>query len=164
MGKMSRWGIGPLFAAGSFAYGAAMLLLGRWLAYDLTIRIIPRPLLAGLAWLLLGVGIPFFIAALFSLHRAYNSNQLVTTGIFSLCRNPIYAAWVVFLVPALMLFQANWLALSVPVFMYGYVRVLVRHEERYLETRFGDSYREYRRRVFCVIPLSGILPKFKSDQ
>lgn len=100
------------------------------------------------------IGVPFFVFALLSVHRAYSANKLITTGIFSLCRNPVYAAWVVFFVPGSMLIRANWLGMTIPIFMYLLLRLLIRKEETNLESVFGEEYIKYKKRVMCILPLS----------
>jgi protein-S-isoprenylcysteine O-methyltransferase Ste14 len=75
--------------------------------------------------------------------RAYNANELVTKGVFKCCRHPVYASWVVFIVPGITLLMKNWLGMSAPIFMYSILRLLVKKEEIYLENVFGSQYREY---------------------
>jgi protein-S-isoprenylcysteine O-methyltransferase Ste14 len=152
--KLSRWGIGPFFALCSLGYGAIIIVLNSYFNLHFEITLLPREVLVILAALLLAIGVPFFVLALFALHRAYHSDKLVTSGIFSLCRNPIYASWVVFLVPGIMLLRADWLGLTLPLFMYVVLRILVRKEEKYLERVFGEAYLDYRKKVMCVLPLS----------
>src|SRR6266566_631731 len=68
------------------------------------------------------------------------TTALVATGPFRLSRNPLYVGlalvanvlWVLVLVAPVLL-----------VMHYG----VVRREERYLEAKFGDAYRQYRSRV-----------------
>ena len=70
-----------------------------------------------------------------------------------MCRHPVYAAWVVFFVPAVMLFFNTWLGLTAPLFMYVVIRVLVDKEEIYLEEMFGEAYLLYKKRVPLVLPI-----------
>lgn len=73
------------------------------------------------------------------------ANSLVVNGPYRFSRNPIYLADLLLVAGAVLVMTKPWaLALLVPVFL-GLRRVVVRHEEPYLESRFGDDYREYRR-------------------
>jgi protein-S-isoprenylcysteine O-methyltransferase Ste14 len=74
-------------------------------------------------------------------------------GPYALCRHPIYASWIVFNVPAIVLLADNWLGLLSVAPMYVALRILVRREEAWLERTFGDTYLEYRRRVNPVLPV-----------
>jgi protein-S-isoprenylcysteine O-methyltransferase Ste14 len=40
-----------------------------------------------------------------------------------------------------------WPLLSVPLVVIIIDRIVIRKEERYLEERFGDEYRQYKKRV-----------------
>ena len=150
--KMSRWGIGPLFAGLSLIYFLVMAVASRTFYLFFNLDILSNPLFRVAGVILIIVGIPFLILALFSAHRAYNAGRLVTGGVFSLCRNPIYASWVVFIVPGLVLFQNSWLVLTSPIFMYIILINLVQIEEKYLEKMFGDPYLVYKKRVPCILP------------
>jgi len=75
------------------------------------------------------------------------STALVATGPFSFSRNPLYVALTLMYVGLALLANALWvLVWIVPVLVLMHYGV-VRREERYLETKFGDAYRAYRSRV-----------------
>jgi hypothetical protein len=77
---------------------------------------------------------------------------LATTGIFGVVRNPIYSAWIVFLIPGLVSLSRSWLLLLTPLVAYLVFKFRIRREDEYLEKRFGQAYRDYRRRVNEIIP------------
>jgi protein-S-isoprenylcysteine O-methyltransferase Ste14 len=102
--------------------------------------------------LLLGVALIVFCMAVYQFwrHRTTvnpmridNSSSLITRGVYSLSRNPIYLADAI-----LLLAWAIWLGnfanlLLVAVFMAYITRFQIRPEERMLEHKFGDSCRAY---------------------
>jgi protein-S-isoprenylcysteine O-methyltransferase Ste14 len=102
---------------------------------------------------LLGAGIPFGVVALVTLHRGFANGKLFTRGVYAWCRHPIYASWIISLVPGTLLLFGTWLFVLVPLMMYFALRLLVRREEEWLESTFGEEYRVYRRRVSAVLPL-----------
>lgn len=81
----------------------------------------------------------------FRTHRP--ATALVTGGPYRLSRNPIYIALTLFYLGLAVVADSPWaLALVVPllaVMRYG----VVGREERYLESKFGEPYREYKARV-----------------
>ena len=79
-------------------------------------------------------------------------DQLATTGIFGVVRNPIYAAWIIFIIPGLVLLLRFWPMFFAPFLAYGLFKMLVGKEEKYLEERFGETYLEYKARVPEVFP------------
>jgi len=150
--KMSRWGVGPIFAALSIGYGMTAIAISNYFYPVFTIDIVPGRLLWVLGILLIVVGIPFFITSVITAMRAYNADDLVTDGIFRCCRHPLYASWVVFIVPGIVLLAQNWIALTTPIFMYLILHKLVEKEERYLSSVFGSAYEEYQEKVPRILP------------
>ena len=106
--------------------------------------------------LLLVIGVPMWLLAVRAVMRAYNSDRLVTSGVFNLVRHPVYSAWIVFNIPAIALLFRSWPLLLAPVVAYAVFKLSIRTEDEYLEQRFGQEYRDYRARVNELIPI----PKF----
>ena len=75
------------------------------------------------------------------------SLALVTDGIFGRLRNPMYVGLTLILAGLAILLASVWMLVMtiifVPVIHFG----VVRREERYLEAKFGDAYRQYKARV-----------------
>ena len=74
-------------------------------------------------------------------------------GAFALVRHPVYAAWIVFLLPGLGLLSRSWLLLVTPLVAYAVFKTLIAKEDDYLTERFGQPYLDYRARVREIIPL-----------
>jgi protein-S-isoprenylcysteine O-methyltransferase Ste14 len=75
------------------------------------------------------------------------SLQLATAGVFQYLRNPMYVGLLLMVGGIGIAFASDWtLAMVVPVALVLHHGVVLR-EERYLEARFGDSYRRYMDRV-----------------
>lgn len=84
--------------------------------------------------------------------RHWRQGQLCTTGPYRWCRNPLYASWILLVVPGLMLVLRMPGLLGVPVIMYLVLCRLIRREESYLEERFGEAWRRYRDRTNRLWP------------
>jgi protein-S-isoprenylcysteine O-methyltransferase Ste14 len=108
----------------------------------------------------LAVGIPLLVLAaslmgwgIWSLSQKGESpypyrptERLLTGGALRVSRNPIYTADLLTLLGlAVLLDTATGLAVVVAIGLLAHN--VVKAEERYLEARFGDEYREYRSRV-----------------
>jgi|SRR5882672_117220 len=107
-----------------------------------------------LRWVGLGlglIGLSGLILARYTLGRSFSvapkATALVTRGIYSRIRNPIYVSGVIFTSGFFLMVRkpALWLVL-LPIITLQIVRV--RQEARVLEATFGDAYREYRRRTW----------------
>jgi len=149
---MSIWGAGPRIGLFTLLYavaaGAATL---RWPAL-FTIGAIAYPYLAAAAAVLLLATVPLYVAAIVPLRKAYGEGRLVTGGAYAVCRHPLYAMWILLIMPAIALLLKSWLFFSTAVFMYVVARIEIRREEAYLEERFGRQYAEYKRRVNAIFP------------
>jgi protein-S-isoprenylcysteine O-methyltransferase Ste14 len=148
---LSRWGIGKKLIAVSALYAIPAGMF-TYLYPNLFIIPIPRRALktAGDALLLIGILLLGWAAYTFTV--GFNKGNLVTKGLFSLVRNPIYAVWMFFLIPGIALLCASWLLLLTPLVTYlGFTR-FIQTEERDLTKRFGRRYLDYKARTHALWP------------
>lgn len=121
----------------NFVFGVSVFGLGLFIGIKSTRELYTR-----------GHGLPWG-----ELNGSSKSQDLVTTGVYASCRNPMTLGYS--LLPAGMGLTCRSLgmALLVPA---GIITVLVLYlklwEEPQLETRFGDAYREYKRKTPFLIP------------
>jgi protein-S-isoprenylcysteine O-methyltransferase Ste14 len=75
------------------------------------------------------------------------ATAIVTGGIFSWLRNPMYVGGTLILAGLSILLASDWMLVMtivfVPVIHFG----VVRREERYLEAKFGETYLSYKAKV-----------------
>lgn len=92
------------------------------------------------------------LLAIITVMRAYNRDVLVTSGIFGLVRHPVYSAWIVWIVPGVVLLTQSWPLLFTPVVGYLVFKLLIHREDEYLGRRFGQAYADYHTRVNELFP------------
>lgn len=103
----------------------------------------------GLAISLLGLA--GVTVARYTLGRSFSitakATELVTQGIYSRVRNPIYVSGEIFFVGVIVMVRrpAFWLIL---VILIPIQIIRARREARVLEAKFGDEYRQYRDRTW----------------
>lgn len=134
-----------------YAVGLAVGFLLQW--------VVPRPILATSAryWiggLVLALGVVLAIWGRHVMERAGTNvnptlptTALVTTGPFRVSRNPLYVALTLVYIGLALLANALWVLLLVVPVLFVLHNGVVRREERYLEAKFGETYRAYRSRV-----------------
>jgi protein-S-isoprenylcysteine O-methyltransferase Ste14 len=150
--KMSRWGVGPSILLPTGAY-AVIAGLATWLWPEIcVVTLVPRVVFLVAGIVLLVIGVPMLVVAGRAATIAYNSDKLATTGIFGLTRNPIYSAWIVFIIPGLVLLSRSWPLFLTPVVAYMVFKARIGRENEYLEKRFGDEYRKYKVQVSELVP------------
>jgi protein-S-isoprenylcysteine O-methyltransferase Ste14 len=75
------------------------------------------------------------------------STQIVASGPYRYMRNPMYVAGVLIIGGLALALASDWtLIMLVPTAVVLHYGVVLR-EERYLERKFGDAYRQYREAV-----------------
>ena len=72
---------------------------------------------------------------------------IVQDGPFRFSRNPLYISLTLFYVGVALIFNAVIPILVLPLLLVVVHLGIIRREERYLEAKFGDQYRQYRARV-----------------
>jgi protein-S-isoprenylcysteine O-methyltransferase Ste14 len=75
------------------------------------------------------------------------ASALVTDGIFGWLRNPMYVGLTLFLVATSLALASDWMLVMTIVFVLVIHFGVVKREERYLEAKFGETYRQYKARV-----------------
>jgi protein-S-isoprenylcysteine O-methyltransferase Ste14 len=75
------------------------------------------------------------------------TTTLIRGGIYKRTRNPMYQAFLLFVLGFAFAFGSDWIFLLLPLAMLVMHVAVVRREERYLAAKFGDAYRDYCARV-----------------
>jgi protein-S-isoprenylcysteine O-methyltransferase Ste14 len=96
-------------------------------------------------------GLALLVWAILTLWRArttvlphQGASALVTNGPFRIRRNPIYLGEAMIFLGLAELTKSVWLVILTPVFALLITWLAILPEERHLEAKFGDAYREYK--------------------
>jgi protein-S-isoprenylcysteine O-methyltransferase Ste14 len=134
-------------------YGAAfvVVLVCRWV-WPMPILGQSVALLLGLALVALAIGCAIWgrrtmKAAGTNIDPTLPATAIVTSGPFRFSRNPLYVALTLLYLGLSMAFNTWWGAVVLVPLLILMQRGVVLREERYLEEKFGESYRAYRGRV-----------------
>lgn len=131
------------------------LLAAIWLHLEYpAIAALPPALafLRPLGYLLLALGLLLWGTAVVQLLTGFSQGKLVTTGAYGVVRNPIYASFALFVLPAVALLAQTWVYFVVSIFLYLGVMLFIGVEEQQLTRVFGQQYQDYCRRVDRMIP------------
>lgn len=147
-------GVGPIIVIPQLVLTVAGLILSRFSAIP-CIKLGIFRLCGNIAGVLLVFwGVYLWIAANFKekINDGIKNNHLITKGVYSMTRNPIYSAF--FLICFGVIFIANNLLLFfVPIICWSYMTVLLKiTEEKWLLNLYGDEYRTYCKKVNRIIP------------
>lgn len=75
------------------------------------------------------------------------TSKIITTGAFSVSRNPLYLGGIFFLAGIALAFNFPWVFILLIPSIAACHSVLILPEERYLAARFGEQYRVYAMKV-----------------
>jgi protein-S-isoprenylcysteine O-methyltransferase Ste14 len=82
----------------------------------------------------------------------FEDHELVRTGPYSMIRHPIYSSLLAVLLSTLLLLTRwQWAVVSLALYVAG-TEIRVHTEDRLLESRFQDVFRQYRRCVPAYVP------------
>jgi protein-S-isoprenylcysteine O-methyltransferase Ste14 len=149
---MSILGVGPLLAVtGGLSFVLILVFQGFW-GVEASVSAAFQPILFGAGALIGVIGFYFWLASALLIGRKFAEHQLITAGVYRYSRNPMYAAFIVFLIPASALLLNDLLILLVSLVMFSVFKISIRKEEAYLRSEFGPEYQHYTERVAQLIP------------
>lgn len=110
-------------------------------------RIVLGVLIGGGGFYILSKGFRLFMQAETDPLTTRPASSLVTTGIYTRTRNPMYIGEIAFLAGIGIVSNSYWIVLSSIVFGLYLHCYVIQREEAYLLRRFGDRYAAYCGRV-----------------
>jgi protein-S-isoprenylcysteine O-methyltransferase Ste14 len=75
--------------------------------------------------------------------KSFNKNKLMTDGLYKVFRDPMYVAYLIFVVPGICLLFNSWLVLTTILLNYVLYSKLIKREHKYLEVKFSTEYKNY---------------------
>ena len=152
--KLPMFGIGPYLVLGM----GILTLIGMILSGN----ILKSGILYGI-WIIVFriVAILLMVAGIFvwykgafgsNMDESITENRLMTEGIYSWVRNPMYSGWWIFMIGLILLLHNAWL-LVIPVINWGIMTVVLKNtEEKWLLDLYEKEYEDYKKRVNRCIP------------
>jgi protein-S-isoprenylcysteine O-methyltransferase Ste14 len=125
-------------------------LLGKFILLPIIIAPVIRNMGLGLA----GIGFLFGILSVFAFANARTTvnphgsvRTVVSSGVYRFTRNPIYLGMFFMLIGFPLTFGNVWGIPLALAFIPLMNKLVIEHEEAYLEKKFGEAYTGYKRRV-----------------
>ena len=130
------------------------LAIGLALNHIWPVGFLPQPARLLLAILLIAIGLVLGGLGFRELKRVGTnvaphlpSTALATGSVYSYTRNPLYVALTLFYLGIAAATDGLWQLLLVAPLVFVMRYGVIGREERYLEAKFGDAYRQYKQRV-----------------
>ncbi len=145
-------GVGPIIVTPQLLLTVLSIMISKKRLLDFELKHKVPIIIFGVIIILSGLlmwGIAIFKS---KIEKNIRSNTLVTTGVYSWVRNPIYSAFLLFCIGAICI-NANPVLLFIPFICWGYMTVFLKKtEEVWLHNLYGEKYEEYCKKVNRCIP------------
>jgi protein-S-isoprenylcysteine O-methyltransferase Ste14 len=128
----------------------AAFLLGRFVQLPFSVS----RLVKYIGFALVVIGFLFGLGAAIAFRRARTTldpyhpvASLVTSGMYRFSRNPIYLGFLLMVIGIPLNVGTYWGLVLAPIFILLCNKLVIEHEEAYLEKKFGETYTSYKSRV-----------------
>lgn len=145
---MKITGVAPQIAVPTFAYLALIAYVQYLIQPMFAISEFHYSILIMGAIIFILAGILMVVSVGRKLLRAYKDKTLMTDGLFRIFRNPMYSAYLLFVIPGIVLLINSWLAFTAIILNYILFRIFIRKEHHYLEQKYGAEYQKYLQKVW----------------
>jgi protein-S-isoprenylcysteine O-methyltransferase Ste14 len=98
--------------------------------------------------ILIIIGTMMVINVAIKLQKSFKANILMTDGLYKFFRNPMYVAYLIFIIPGICLLFNSWLVLTSIILNYILLQIFIKEEYKYLEEKFGEEYKIYLSKVW----------------
>lgn len=145
--EMKIVGVAPLIAIPTFLYLILTAVISFLTGSVFTITKQKNSVLLLIGIVLVLIGALMVISCSRKLLKSFNRGLLITGGLYRIFRNPMYAAYLLFVIPGICLLFNSWLVLTTVIVNYILFSVFIKREHRYLREKFGSEYEKYLEKV-----------------
>ncbi|MBK7631788.1 MAG: isoprenylcysteine carboxylmethyltransferase family protein [Ignavibacteriales bacterium] len=141
--KMKITGVAPLIAVPTFVYLIITAIISYLSKPVFSIIKNDGTVLIYLGAALIIPGVIMVAACGRRLLKFFDKNKLMTEGLYKIFRDPMYVAYLIFIIPGICLLFNSWLVLTTIILNYFLFSSLKKREHKYLEEKFGAEYKAY---------------------
>jgi protein-S-isoprenylcysteine O-methyltransferase Ste14 len=124
------------------------------LARFIPLPFVVPPIIKNFGFALVVIGFLLGLGAVLAFRRARTTldpyhpvSSIVTSGIYGFSRNPIYLSFLLMVIGIPLNTGTYWGIILAPLFILFCNKLVIEHEEAYLEKKFGETYTSYKSRV-----------------
>ena len=147
MKKLDFFGAGPKIGRIALPWLAATIILTLVFSAVFTFGLAAKPSLFIAGSIILAAGLILYAVTVRSLLKGLKETRLVTTGLYRVCQNPLYAVIMLLIIPGIALMMNSWIILTTPVAGYMVFRRYISQEYKEMTEVFGEDYIKYHERT-----------------
>jgi len=144
-------GVGPKIFKYTVPFILVSITLGIFFPELSKIPFINETLRKILGYIILALGFAMYLLTVKHFLKHFALGKLITNGVYSISRNPLYTSWILFILPSIALITNNWTFVSAPIAMYLFFSMYIHEEEKSLLSVVGEEYNQYCRKVNQLI-------------
>lgn len=149
--KMTIFGIGPKILKKTLLIAIIIYASQYFFFPDFKIQISQTlAFIIGEVWFVLGI--PIWISGGIEINKNFKKGKLATSGILKYIQHPIYCAFILFYIPALVFMSRSWIGFIMPFVFYFFFKIYIGIEEKWLKEKFGDEYLIYNNKTGRIFP------------
>lgn len=121
--------------------------------YVLPVHYLEKDYINYTGWILLHLSLIWILIAQYQMHNSWrigidekNKTELVTKGLFSVSRNPIFLGMIVSMLGAFLVLP-NAITFFIAIASYLLIQIQIRLEEEHLQRTHGDVYSQYKKKT-----------------
>lgn len=141
--KIKITGVAPLIAVPTLVYLIITAIVSYLTKPSFSIIENDSVVLIYLGIILIVPGVIMVAACGRRLLKSFDKNKLMTDGLYKIFRDPMYVAYLIFVIPGICLLFNSWLVLTTVLLNYVLYSKLIKREHKYLEVKFGSEYKNY---------------------
>jgi protein-S-isoprenylcysteine O-methyltransferase Ste14 len=145
---MKVLGVAPFIAAPTFLCLGLTIIISYLADGMFIITNSGYSILAGAGIILIVIGVLMVISCGRKVLKSFRSGKLMTDSLYRIFRNPMYAAYLIFIIPGICFLFNSWLALTTVIINYILFSIFIKYEHKYLHEKFRKEYEEYLTKVY----------------
>ena len=144
---MTIAGVAPKLAIPTIIYLIITILIDHFTypVFKITLTHTSTLVIIGIVLILIGIGLIVNVAK--KLLKSFKANILMKDGIYLIFRNPMYAAYLLFIFPGISLIFNSWLVFTSVILNFFLLQIFAKEEHKYLEEKFGKEYKKKKKKV-----------------
>ena len=146
------YGVGPVYVISCLILTIIALILNCYKIIPILKFLDLFMIILGILFIIIGAILWLSAVLVTQVDRKIKDGELITTGIYSIVRNPIYSSFL-FIFTGIIFLVNNIYLLALPITFWIYLTILLKlTEEKWLKDKFTDEYDRYSKNVNRVIP------------